>query len=690
MNWRMLPMPRLLLPLVVGIGVGDEYPISWAYKEKFYWMIAGALLLLCTALLIRPNFQHRAWFGTCIFLILIGLGLLRMQQSHFWENSSHFSLQQTNDSSGVWGKILETRPSPNSYRVLLQVKATQASDSVWQSAEGKLLAYLKIAEGQAPPQQGQYLYLSGAIERVKPPLNPDAFDFRAYLQRQGIYHQVFAPEGAWKLDSTHSQAPLTLRLRRFCLTTLQKYLPAGDTYAVGAALIVGERSNLSQEVKQAFSNSGAVHVLSVSGLHVGVLAIVLRWVFSWVQLGKGVQKLSLGLELGSIWLFTILTGAAPATLRAAVMFSLIIGARAVLRQYNIWNILAASAFALLCWQPNLLWDIGFQLSFLAIAGIVAFQPWIYALWSAPNVVLDYIWKLTSVGIAAQLSTGPLSIFYFHQFPVFFWLSGLVAVPLSGVILVLGLLLFVLEAMHIPAIWIGKLLAFSIQLLNRLIEAIHHLPYAVASGFWWEAWATLAMYGVLALLCMALYRRKLGWLNAALLLLLTWALAHWPGIFQAQKQNQLICYHVPKASVLDLVQGRAVLTFSSTDSIRESMAAQNHRYHLLLKTSRKLEWGSRLRWGHQVLAQENLLIWRKHRIGIWDGNVAVRVPDKCDFLLLRNNPWVHPEDLPPNLKLIVVDGSNRFGTIRWMKKLAQEKGIPIHDTGEQGAWILPGQ
>jgi len=540
-NWRIVPMPRLLLPLAMGIGLGDWCSRSVYLSSKLLWIFLGTLLLLFLTMSMRQSFRGRAWFGSGLFLVFFGMGILRIQQSQFWQTQKHFSQQGLSDTLGMWGKILDTRPGPNSYRVVLQVNAIQKPKKQWQESEGKLMVYLKVEKHQRFPQLGQHLYVSGIVDETKPLLNPDAFDYKAYLARQSIYHQAFAPPDGWRIDSMHTALPLTLRLQKFCLHALRKYLPAGDTYAVGAALIMGERSQLSQEVKQAYSNSGAVHVLSVSGLHVGVLAIVLRWIFSWVSLGKAAKKISLGLELISIWLFTLLTGAAPATLRAAVMFSLIIGSRALVRQYNIWNILAASAFALLCWQPNLLWDIGFQLSFLALGGIVGFQPWIYERWTAPNAVLDYIWKLTSVGIAAQLSTGPLSIYYFHQFPVFFWLSGLVAVPLSGLVLVLGLILFVLESMHLPASWVGKILAFSILWLNRLISAIQELPYAVASGFWWETAATLGMYAILVLLCIALYRRKLNWMNAALGLLLVWGLAHWPNIFKSQKQRQLICY-----------------------------------------------------------------------------------------------------------------------------------------------------
>ncbi len=686
MNWRTLPMPRLLLPLVLGIVIGDCWRVSWQEFQQWYYWSFGGIGLLFLALAFRPDFRARAWFGSLVFLVLLCLGFFRIEQSQQWNRAPHFSWQTVGDSCSIWGKVLEARPAANSFRVLLKVKAkTALGEKKWQPTTGELLVYLKVDTGQITPQSGQHLYLSGLIDTVKPPLNPDAFDFRAYLARQGVYHQLFAPMGAWRIDSIHQHLPLTLVLQSFCLKVLEKHLPSGDTYAVGAALIMGERSQLSQEIKQAYSNSGAVHVLSVSGLHVGVLAIVLRFLFGWFGQNKKAQKLGLLLELGSIWLFTLLTGAAPATLRAAVMFSMIIGARAVVRQYNIWNILAASAFSLLCWQPNLLWDIGFQLSYLAIAGIVAFQPWIYERWSAPNVVLDYIWKLTSVGIAAQLSTGPLSIYYFHQFPLFFWLSGLVAVPLSGLVLMLGLSLFLLEALHIPAEWIGQILSWSIQLLNGLIVAIHELPQAVVSGFWWNAMATLGMYGVLTLVCMALYSRKLRWLNIALASLLVWALAQWPGIFRAQTQRQLVCYHVSKASVLDLIQGREVLTLSTADTLPELMAAQNHRFHLQLIKEQQLDWQSSFRWG-PVALKSGCLFFGKHKIGLVGENENPPLLP-YDYLLVHHNPKIYPEDIAKETKLIILDGSNRFGTRLWIKKLADELNIPVHDTAEQGAWIL---
>lgn len=686
MKWRTLPMPRLLLPLALGIGIGDYWLLPWGHFQHLQYGGLGILVVLVLGLALRPGFRERAWFGAVLFLVMFSLGFFRMEQSQQWYRPQHFSWQKQGDSLSIWGKVLEAKPSPNSFRILVQVKAKSVLDTTsWEKSSGKLLVYLKVPPEQSPPQTGQYIFLSGLIDEVKAPLNPDAFDFRAYLIRKGIYHQSFAPVGAWRIDTLHQKQSLPIYLQHFCLKTLEKYLPPGNTRAVGAALILGERSELSQEIQQAYSNSGAVHVLSVSGLHVGVLAIALRFVFGFWSRNKYAQKLGLGLELGSIWLFTLLTGAAPATLRAAVMFSMIIGARAVVRQYNIWNILAASAFVLLCWEPNLLWDIGFQLSYLAIAGIVAFQPRIYQCWSPPNLAWDYVWKLSSVGFAAQLSTGPLSIFYFHQFPVFFWLSGLVAVPLSGLILMLGLGLFLLEVLHIPAAWLGQILNWAIQLLNGSIVAIQELPQAVISGFWWNTLATLGMYSILILLAIALYRRKMSWLNAALVLLAIWGFAQWPGRFVAQKQEALVCYQVPKASLLDLVQGQELLSLSNADNLPELMAAQNHRYHRQIKNLRRLSWEDRFHWG-QASFEGRFLIFGDHKIGIADGEQGSPT-GSCDFLLLRNNPRIYPEDLAHKPKLIILDGSNHPGTRRWVKKLTQELGIPVHDTAEQGAWIL---
>lgn len=686
MKWRTLPMPRLLLPLVVGIVVADGVRFSGHDFQQLYKVGLGMLLVLVLALAFRPGFRERAWFGALVFMVMLGLGFFSMEQSQQWKQPVHFAWHAVGDSSSVWGKVVETRPGPNSYRLMLTVQAkAPLGTNHWQKARGKLLVYLKVEAKQNPPQIGQFVYLSGIIEAVKAPLNPDAFDYKAYLARKSIHHQLFAPSQAWKVDSAHQEHFFTLSLQAFCLKILEKYLPQGDTYAVGAALIMGERSTLSQEIQKAYSNSGAVHVLSVSGLHVGVLAIALRFLFGFFAAHKQAQKLGLALELGSIWVFTLLTGAAPATLRAAVMFSLIIGARAVVRQYNIWNILAASAFALLCWQPNLLWDIGFQLSYLAIAGIVAFQPWIYQRWVPPNLFWDYLWKLTSVGLAAQLSTGPLSIHYFHQFPVFFWLSGLVAVPLSGLILMLGLGLFLLEALHVPTAWLGQLLSWAIQLLNGSIVTIQELPQAVISGFWWNAVATLGMYGILGFISLALYRRKLRWVNIALLLLLGWAAAQWPGIFRAQQQHRLVCYHVPKASLVDVMQGQQLLSLSNADTVPELMAAQNHRYHRQIKKIQEFNWQAGFRWGNAVL-QDDCLLFGQNKIGIVDGENGLPL-QACPFLLIRNNPRIYLEDLSSKPKLIVLDGSNHNGTRRWVKKLAQELGIPVHDTAEQGAWIL---
>lgn len=219
----------------------------------------------------------------------------------------------------------------------------------------------------------------------------------------------------------------------------------GDEYSVAAAILLGYDDELPPELRQNYVTAGSMHVLCVSGLHVGIIFLVFSTILSFLDKYGAVFKiLKFCILLLIMWTYAFIAGLAPSILRATIMISFIVIGKIIKRNGVIINSIAASAFVILAIEPEDLFNIGFQLSYAAVIGIVVLQRPIYNVFYIKNKILDKIWELTSVTLAAQFATAPFTIFYFNQFPLYFWLSNLFMTPLSTVVIIGGMIMLLVS------------------------------------------------------------------------------------------------------------------------------------------------------------------------------------------------------------------------------------------------------
>ncbi len=689
MEWKSSPFLRLLAPMLLGIGIAvfvDDKSRSIAPLSALLFLL---LLLAMVLAFRRTAYRWRRLFGFVTALALILFGFCRSHYADPQNEVQHFRFQLRSQLTTVEGKIMEAKPSAGRCRLLLDVKKIVASNGQWKQAQGLLLIFIK---GQAAEKlkEGQNILLEGRINPISYPTNPYAFDYTAYLKTRGIAHQAYVTANDWRLTSKKVATALPVKIREFCIAAFaRQWGDTSSTFGVGAALILGDKRGLTADLRQSYTDTGAMHVLAVSGLHVGMLALAIRWVLGWLPFLKRRIWISLLLEISSVWLFTLASGASPSALRSAVMFSFLLLAKGVDREANVWNTLASSAFVLLAWQPAMLFDIGFQLSYFAVGGIVYFHPLIYRMIYCKNPVLDYIWNLTAIGVAAQLVTTPLSLHYFHQFPMFFWLSGLIAVPLSSIILIGGLVLAGLESVPLLGQYLGVVMGWSIDLLNWSMEFIQHLPFAVITGIWWNSWATLGVYLLIALAVIAGKKRRLRWVLLALTVLFSLGFFRAQTLWKAKNQHHLICYHLRKASAIDVIIGRSILSISDTldrfaKASIQPLRWKHHATHVFIAN-----WRQNIQFTESIQRQESILFFGNKKLLIADGQAPPLRPwPKAPFILLRNNPRIYPEDIiAAEANCIIIDGTNTFKTRKWIKRIAEPLKISIHDTNELGAWML---
>ncbi len=364
-------------------------------------------------------------------------------------------------------------PKTSSSENLLEVLAIRVGRK-WQPAQGKVLIYHQSSNSLQP---GEVVLINKIPESIPPPSFPDEFDYRGFLAKEEIHFRQRVGREFLIIDSAGIQNPrYALDRLGFSLAQLiQSHVSNPQSQQIALALLLGQKGSLDKEIRDAYAETGTMHILAVSGLHVGIIYAMLLLPVRALRPTSRVRSFYLILVVLVIWVYALLTGFSPSVVRAATMFSLMTLGQMRKRKSSIWNILAFSAILILVTDPDVIFDIGFQLSYLAVAGIVGLQPLIVRWWLPRNSILEYFWQLAAVSLAAQLVTFPLSLLYFHQFPTYFLVANLLVVPLAFLIMSVGVPFLFLG--WIP--YLGEVLGWVINGLifvqNQLTSLIQMLP-----------------------------------------------------------------------------------------------------------------------------------------------------------------------------------------------------------------------
>ena len=443
------------------------------------------------------------------------------------------------------------------YKLVLIAKFTISNDSIIRT-NGKLLAFINKDSLSSEIKTGDRLILVNKFQEITRSQNPFEFDYKRYLWNQGIRRQGFLRPDEWlRVDSMKGNPILLFAadLRQKLLQLYQDYGLSGDEFSVASALTLGYKAALDEDIKKSYSTSGAMHVLAVSGLHVGIIFFVINYMLLFLNRIKGGTVIRAVILLLCLWFYATLTGLSPSVMRAATMFSFIVIGSALKRPANIYNTLSASAFFLIILNPFILWAVGFQLSYLAVIGIVFFQPRIYRFLYIKNKLLDKVWALTSVSIGAQLGTFPLSLFYFNQFPGLFFVTNLFVIPLATLILYSGILLFVFSWFSPVASIISILLKWLVWLLNEGVKLIESIPISHISGIYIYSLQVPLFYLLIGLFTLFLLQKQAAYLKMSLIIVLILT-GFWSyGEITATNSRQLIVFNMNNQLAVNYMAGR---------------------------------------------------------------------------------------------------------------------------------------
>jgi competence protein ComEC len=696
--WHRVPFMRLLLPFLGGI-------IFQIYLQTDIHGLVPVVLLLFAGLLaftfIRKaalSYRYRFMFGALLTLFLFSSGILIVTVKTDSRNETQFS--KLNDKEG-WYAVRLHEPyleKDRSLKVVMDVVGVE-KDGEWKPSTGKAMFYIQKDSVSGLLRYGDCLLVHTSFAEIPSPKNPSEFNYKQYLYFHNVYEQAYVRAGEWKSLGVN-EGSWVLRwsygLRDELLDIFKRSGLKGDEYAVAAALVLGYEDKLDADIISAYASTGALHVLSVSGLHVGIIYFVFNFFFSFLDKRKRGHITKTFLLLFIIWFYATLTGLSPSVLRSAAMFTFIIIAKGFKLNSDIFNTLAVSCFVLLLYDPYLVMEVGFQLSFLAVFGIIFLQPRLYDLWQPKTRLMDWIWALTTVSVAAQLVTFPLGLLYFHQFPNLFLFSNLVVIPVSTVVLYFGILLFFVWKVAGVGWLAAKGLIISVWLLNSSVKFMERIPYAIIQGISISVLETWIIYFTLAFLTAFLFNRRRQYLVLCLCSIVLVLVIQVQQNFVESHQKRLVVYYAPHATAIDLIDGKQNTFIADTAFMHNSSRMLFHVRHNWWDSGadvQQLVGRTEDHSGPAVLKAGPFVQFYSERILVADSSFKlprhVDAKVKVNLLLLSGNIRLRLKDLLQAVEpgLVVFDNSSPPGRIARWKKECGELRLSSYDVNEKGALVL---
>ncbi len=553
-----IPFIILLLPFVAGIAAG-----------LYLWPGANTTLLLLLFLIfiaafivLNRNYQRlkiyarQQWLGGLLLhsILFTGGWFATLQhnelaaRNHFAKYKADYLLVQISNEPQSGGKYI--RLTALAKQAVRQQKSTVVS--------GSLMVIAPLTPATAKLSYGDLLLVNADYTPVNPPYNPAEFNYKQYLAFQNIHYQLFIDPGKLKTvqrNTGNAAIAYSLRLRKQLVDELKAGIKDTGAAAVASTLMLGYKADLSTEVLQAYSKTGTIHVLSVSGAHVAIIYAFIVLCLGFLNQYRYGRLVNALISILLIWGYSLLTGFSPAVCRAALMITFFIAGRTYYRHINSLNLLAASAFILLLVDPYLLADVGFQLSYLAVFGLLAFQPVIYKQLRVKNKWLNKLWYLCSASVAAQLITFPLSIYYFHQFPYYFLISNLLIIIPTEIIMAAGGLYLLLAQVPYLNLLLSKILEYCILSMTKSLAFIEHLPYAYAGGLWITMFENTLLLLSAVLLLFILHQHKAAHFVVITACVLTLAISAGFKAYTATITDSITFFNLRKHSGILFKSGR---------------------------------------------------------------------------------------------------------------------------------------
>lgn len=665
---------KFTICLIIGIILSKTLSISVFYS--FLITVCFTTLTVFLYFIFKKKNNYLYIFGITCYLTFIAFGLFISNSNEDLNKTNHFSNYTSRDttSTTITFRVRELL-KPNAFSKRYYVDIIKLNNN---TVIGKALLNVKKDSLQTQlPIDAIYTTALPLVD-VKKPLNPDQFSYKDYLEKQQVHYQLYADHtNLLQLQNkTHTLFGYAAKLRNYINSKLNPYQYTNDQLSIINALILGQRQNITKEVYDNYTNAGAIHILAVSGLHVGIILLILNLVFKPIERLKNGKFYKTLILVILLWTYALIAGGSASIIRATTMFSIVAIGINLKRPTNIYNTLAVSVFVLLLIKPNFLFDVGFQLSYAAVIAIVSFQPIIEKLWTPKYKIVTLLWQTLTVTVSAQFGIIPISLYYFHQFPSLFWLSNLIVIPFLSIILGLGLLVITLALFGLPKTLLSDAFGMVINWMNSFFGWISSqedfliidIPFTVAQ----------VIVSYIFIFCLyALYHNKnYRWLQLTLISVLVLQLSYTIVQFNS-KSNQFIVFHKSRNTLLGKKHNNQLATFSTlktaeTNAIIRSYAVKNALQTMPSKPIINLY---KLNNKH-LLVVDSLAVFNLKGITV-------------DYVVLTQSPKLNLTRLIDSLKpkVIIADGNNYKSYVKRWEATCLKQKLPFYHTGKTGAYII---
>jgi competence protein ComEC len=669
---------QLTFFLIVGILTGNYFSIQPLHLAFGF----GILMLLFTSVYFYANkqFQTPFIFPVFVFLLSFFIGLGSITFKNQLSHKNHYSNQlQFSDSIPAAALIsIESVLKSTTYYDKYEAEVYQLNEK---KSIGKILVNIKKDSTKHQLQVDDCLAVKMIFSAIAEPLNPHGFNYKKYLQQQQIHHQIHGDNSQFlRLKKTNQTIKgIAANIREKITEALIQYGFKDDELAVVNALLLGQRQNLTSELQQSYIGAGAIHILAISGLHIGIILLILTSVFKPMHYFKHGKLAASIIIISILWMYAIIAGLSASVVRAVAMFTAIAIAMQVNRPSSTYKTLVISMFFLLLFYPYYFFEVGFQLSYLAVFSIVWIQPKLYNLWKPKWWLLDNIWQLLTVSAAAQIGVLPLSLYYFHQFPGLFFISNLVIIPVLGVVLTVGIIIMALSVLQIAPQFLVDVYIFVIHQMNKFISWVADQEYFIIQQI---SMSFLRMVALYALLFFGLKWTEKKVFYRFALVLISVVFVQTVFIFEkykAQSVNEFIVFNESKASTVGKRNGNEIRFDTSADSLKTFL---NFKMAYLV--------GAGLDETIPSEKIKNLYSFKNETILIVDSlGIYMFHSVKPTIVILRQSPKINLERLLKylNPKLIIADGSNYKSYLKDWEKTCLKNQTPFHNTLQKGAFVL---
>ena len=668
---------QLTFVLILGILVGSWYH----FQPNLLVKTCSLLVIILFVIYVYTNrqLQSNLVFTIVSFTIAFFIGVSaitfknQVLKALYYSNNPDFKTNSNAIATLSIQKIL--KPTKNYLKYEAEVIQFQNSKTI-----GKILVNIKIDSTNVNINVDDKIVVNTAFYEINQPLNPYSFNYKKYLNNQQVYYQLYLNNNQFlkKPATKHSIKGLAGNFRKKVTTSLKNNGFKANELAVVNALLLGQRQTISKDLIESYSDAGAIHILAVSGLHIGIILLILTFLLKPLHYFKQGKLIASGLIICLLWMYAIIAGLSPSVVRAVTMFTAIAIGMYLNKPSNIYNTLVISMFLLLLFNPYYLFDVGFQLSYLAVFAIVWIQPKIVNLWTPKNRFIFKMWQLFAVSLAAQLGVLPLSIYYFHQFPGLFFLSNLIIIPFLGFILIAGIIVIALSVLNLLPQFLATIFINIIKLMNGVVEWIANQHLFIIKDITLSLILMCAIYSVIFLSIKWTEKKTFG---RFVLVLLAFISVQSVVIFEKYKlqtTNEFIVFNENKTTVLASRHGTTLNIYTQKDSIKNLFSLKPYLM------------GTGLNNSENIQPLKNLYSFNNKTILLIDSLGMYHFKSiKPTVVILQNSPKINVERLIKKHQptLIIADASNYKSYIENWKKTCIKNKTPFYNTMQKGAFIL---